>query len=340
MSAPPAHRYCIVCGQMFDGTGSDDALCPAHAGRAAEGAGPPGFTAQYALARTVPPLVDVAIGFDEVVYVLDSTLAGQACSVAAWKDGEFVSSSMLKVPEPLHIGTLDDGRVVVVGGGGTVVVLGGLATADENRLPSTVGHQFHTHITCAAHQPGTSVLALGAPERDAVLKVDLPGFDESTWVGGVTARPVALAFSGRGDALATGLDDGSLLVVETQHGAPRWAARPSTFDGVGVVACAAGAGGGWVVAYESQHLAVWDETGRLRSAVRCEFPLTAVHADLASGRVAVGGVHGEVSVRSADLQQVLVSGRPHDGAVVYVVALPEPGVAITGCEDGQATLLG
>jgi hypothetical protein len=338
MSASTTQRYCIVCGRVFEGTG-DDALCPDHAAVPSRPAAPPGFDGQYVVARSVPPLVDVAIGLDEVVYLLGSALGAQACSVAAWRDGEFVSSSMLKVPEPLHLDALDGGRLAVIGGGGTVVVLSGLASADENRLPGTVGHKLHTHVTCAANQPGTSVLALGVPEQDAVLRVGLPEFEQSTWVAGLPARAVALSFSGTGDALAVGLDDAGLAVVEARSGAPRWTARPSTFDGVGVVTCAAAADGGWVAAYESQHLAGWDAAGRLRALARCDFPVTALHADLSSGRIAVGGLHGEVAVWSADLQQVLASGRPHDDAVVFVVALPGPGLAITGGESGQAQLL-
>jgi WD40 repeat protein len=269
-----------------------------------------------------------------VVYALDSALAGQACSVAAWKGGEFVSSAMLRVPEPLGIRVLDEGRPVIVGGSGTVVVLGELAAVGGGQLPETVGHQLHRNVTCVAKQPHSDVLALGVPEGDEVVRVGLPGFATSCWVDGLPARPVAVAFSGSGDRLATGLDDGSLLVVDTRSGARAWVGQPSGVDGLGVVACAAGADDGWVVAYESEHLAVWDSAGRQSAMTETGFAVSALHVDPGSGRVVVGGLRGELSVLSADLGRVLAYAPARGEPAVCVLLLPDADTLVSGSEAG------
>lgn len=347
-----AQRFCIVCGQPFEASRNED-VCPRHAAPSDISAGRtrptsvlpgvrselPGFGEHYVMARSVPPLVDFAIGPGGVVYALDSAMGGQACSVAAWTDGEFTSSAMLKVSEPLGIDLLGDGRPVVVGESGTVVVIAGLSTAGGDRLPATSGHQFHTHVSCVAKQPRSEVLAMGVPARAEVMKVDLPGFGQSAWVEGLPARPVAVTFSASGDRLAVGLDDGSLHVIDAASRARQWVAQPSEVDALGVVGCAAGAAGGWVVAYESQHLSAWDDTGRPTGLVDVGFAVSAVHADPGSGWVTVAGMQGEASIWSADLRELLAAGRPHEAAVVRVLLIPGAGLLVTGTEDGQVTAI-
>lgn len=334
-------RYCIVCGRQLDPGQGDEMLCPDHA-HAAPSAGPVSASGPepindlgVVLGRCPPPMVDFALGLQGEFYVLDSGMGGEACSVACWNDGELQGSVMLKVPDALAVVVLPGGGVTVVGRRGTVVTVTGLMSAAEGELPHVGGHETHWGVSCAAEMPRAQAVALGVPADECVYLLRVPDYESEQVVRELAARPVALAFSFDGSRLAVGSNDGSLRVVDVTSRRTVWERTPRRFDGEGVLAVAARAGGGWAVAYESQDAAVWSADGDEVGCCRRDHQLAALHVDFDTDRVALGDRYGDVEIWSPSLDRVLARGHLRDSRLVRVILMPEAQVLIGGVEGGE-----
>jgi len=288
----------------------------------------------HRLLRCVPPLLDIGVAGGGILYTLSDALEGKAASVARWKRDGFESSVLLRVEKPLGLAVLPEGAPLVVGGRGTVVIVSHPASPAQEELPQTRGHETRWGITCFALNPFGTILACGVPEEGAVNGLILDGFSEQTLLMGLIGNPTALAFSVDGRFLAIGCSSGEMRMLDMSTRRILWSQERAGLE-EGIIAIAPMREGGWVAAYEDRHLLQWSAEGELEAQEALGYEVTSLAADPARGRIAVGGRHGRISVRSPGLRNTLFAERVHADRVVQLIFREEGDILISAARNGE-----
>ena len=258
------------------------------------------------------PLMDLARIGDGRFVALD-----RDGGLTLFRDGVAGRTTRLRVVRPLGLGPVPGGRVAFVDGGGRILDLSFDDAGDADGGEADAAPIRHAGVIeeadAFAVSPEGALVATASQTRQAISGLFLATETSRTLLDGVDT-PTALGFSPDGGLLAVGTRAGTVHVADVS-GALASSVLPGDRVGGRVVVAVAGAPGGrWVVAYDSERIALWADGSFVRS-VDAGGAITSLAVDSATGRVTAGTALGLVRMLDAQLDARVAEVRPFTGAV-------------------------
>lgn len=247
------------------------------------------------LLYTAPgPVVDAAIAPDGQHYLLL-----EDGSLARWYRGHLDEVPDVKVSGPMGVVVGGDGRVVVAGRSDGVL---DVRFADGGP-PDVHRHRVDLSIGSIAINPYGTIAAFAPVRKHDVFALLLDADATQTLatdVGAVTA----LAFSSDSLALAIGLREGSVSLLNMSTRQITGNLMPPGTGHAAVTALLPGPDGGWIAGYENGLVARWDESANVVAWTKLSHPVRDIA--LAPSMVAVGCRDGHVVTEPLDLSGILL----------------------------------